>query len=150
MQLYTTRGFADIDFSADSVQIVKPTMDVLARTVALDDLPASERMQAKERIFQDFLEPQTLEAPGRNAILDEQNDFAISVKTGTAPVVTGEDGARAVDLANRIVSTISQHGWDGLDSKPWRVGPLATAEPRILPHPAVVRDAPQETRRRAA
>lgn len=149
MQLYTTESHADINFSAAEVQITKPSEDVLGRLVALDELQAAERMQAKENIFEHFLQRQTLTAPQRNAILDEQNDFAISIQTGCAPSVTGEDGARAVATAARIVECLRQHAWDGRDSKPWRVGPQATMEPRILPLPKQRHEIPSHDRRRA-
>lgn len=152
MQIYSTRAYADIDFSADQVQIVKPSADVVARAIALDEMPASERMQAKEKIFEQFLHVQTVDAPNRNAILDEQNDFAISIQTGSAPAVSGEDGARAVEVAGRIVEAVAQHGWDGVHSKPWRIGALATQEPRILPLPTVGEKitTPHRTQRRAS
>ena len=133
MQLYTTECYADIDFSAESVQIIKPSSDVLARCVALDELPDDERLRAKDRIFDNLLHCESLAAPGRNAILDEQNDFALSIRTGASPAVSGADGARAIEVASRIVDTIREHGWDGQHSKPWRVGTQATLEPRIIP-----------------
>lgn len=147
MQLYTTESYADIDFSAAAVQVIKPSSDVLSRAVALDELSASERMVAKESIFGSLLSRQSLAAPSRNAILDEHNDFALSIQTGCSPSVSGEDGARAVDVATRIVNTIQNHQWDGRDSKPWRVGPQAMLEPMILQLPKAASD--HEIRRRA-
>jgi predicted dehydrogenase len=137
MQLFTTECFAEIDFSADSVQVIRPTAEVLFRSVALDDLPAAERMQLKDSVFEKFLHCERLPAPATNAILDEQNDFALSIQTGSSPAVTGEDGARAVEVASRIVEAIRQHAWDGSGSRSNRIGPLATPEPRILPMPSI-------------
>ncbi|MEZ6138782.1 MAG: Gfo/Idh/MocA family oxidoreductase [Pirellulaceae bacterium] len=137
MQMFTTESYADIDFAAESVQVIRPSTDVLARCVALDEMSAEQRMEAKDHIFENLLQCEKLIAPGRNAILDEQNDFALSIQTGSAPAVTGEDGARAVELASGIVQAIGQHQWDGNGSKSWRVGALATMEPRILSMPGV-------------
>lgn len=148
MQLYTTESYADINFSASAVHIIKPSADVLNRDVALDELSVAERMRAKELIFEQFLERQTIVAPSRNAILDEHNDFAISIQTGCSPSVTGADGARAVEVAQRIVETIQLHAWDGRDSKAWRIGPHAMVDPQILPMPTRSRF-PSEDRRRA-
>jgi predicted dehydrogenase len=137
MQLFTTAGYADIDFSSESVQVIKPSTDVLARCVALDELPPEQRMEAKNHIFDNLLLSQRLTAPGRNAILDEQNDFALSIQTGASPSVSGEDGARAIELASSVIEAIGRHEWDGRESKSWRVGALATMEPRILSMPGV-------------
>lgn len=135
MQIYSTSSYANVDFSADSVTIVKPSADVVMRTVALDELPAEERMVAKDKIFDDLLSAETIQAPSRNAILDEQNDFAISIQTGCSPAVSGEDGARAVEVASQVIDAVGEHQWDGAGSKPWRIGASATNEPQIIPMP---------------
>lgn len=147
MQVYTAKAFAEVDFSADQVQLIQPSEDVLGRLIALDELSMAERLQAKERVFEDFLHIQSVPAPKRNAILDEQNDFALSIQTGCAPSVTGEDGARAVDVAARITTAIREHAWDGQGSKPWRIGALATLEPKILSLPTAVVGEERPTRR---
>lgn len=150
MQLYTSTCFADINFSGDTVELIKPAAETLDRSVSLDELPAEARMRAKELIFEHYLHCESLPAPQRNAILDEQIDFALSIHTGTAPAVSGEDGARAVEVASQVVETLQQRQWDGKDSKPWRVGALATFEPRILPLPSAAPSAkPQDDQRRA-
>ncbi|MEM8735752.1 MAG: Gfo/Idh/MocA family oxidoreductase [Planctomycetota bacterium] len=133
MQIYSASGYADLDFSADQLKVVCPSEDIVNRVIALDEMPAVERMAAKDKIFEDFLHPQAVDVPKRNAILDEHNDFVLSIETGCVPSVSGEDGARAVAVASQIVESVQQHAWDGPSSKPWRVGPLATESPRILP-----------------
>jgi predicted dehydrogenase len=133
MQLYTTDCFAEIDFNSDQLKIVRPSQDVIARLVALDALAMDARMAMKDRVFETYFSVESLPAPGRNAILDEQNDFALSIQTGTSPAVTGEDGARAVEIAGRIVDAIAQRRWDGQSSRSWRIGAGALAQPRIIP-----------------
>jgi predicted dehydrogenase len=133
MQLYTTDCFAEIDFNADHLKIVRPSHDVLTRQVGLDALTMDQRLAIKEQIYGTFFTTETLPAPGRNAILDEQNDFALSITTGSLPAVTGEDGARAVEVASRVVQAISQRKWDGANSRSWRIGAQAVVQPRIIP-----------------
>ncbi len=135
MQLYTTEGYADLNFAASEVEIIRPSADVFSRSVALDDLPMLQRMQVKDSIYETFLHREKLAAPARNAILDEHHDFALSIQTGCAPSVTGEDGARAVEVATRIVSALHSHAWDGAQSRPWRIGPQVMIEPNIIPLP---------------
>lgn len=133
MQLYTTDCFAEIDFNADQLQIIRPSYEVAARLVALDEMPMDQRMAIKDKVFEQFFSVESLPAPGRNAILDEQNDFALSITTGSSPAVPGEDGARAVKIACRIVDAIAKHRWDGQTSRSWRIGAQAMAQPRIIP-----------------
>ena len=150
MQVYSAGGYADINFSSDEVKVISPSEAVLARSITLDELPAAERMEQKERIFEDFLHCKTLSAPKRNAILDEQNDFAISIQTKADPAVSGDDGARAVSAATRIVEAVSQHKWDGSSSKPWRIGALASQSPSILPLAPVAGDQTGQDQKRRA
>ncbi len=135
MQIFTPEAYATLDFSADEVQLIQASEEVLARQVALDELSAEERVVVKEQIFQRWLRPQIVPAPKRNAILDEHNDFALSIHSGCRPSVTGEDGARAVLVADRIVQALNQRNWDGASSKPWRIGALASQDPQILSLP---------------
>ena len=147
MQVYSSTGFADIDFSGESVEVVSPSAEVISRAVHLDELPAADRMEARNTVYGELFKSRSLPAPKRNAILDEQNDFALSIQTGAAPSVTGEDGARAVQVAREIIEQIQAHAWDGPASKPWRVGPLATEGPRILPMPERATEQDKPTRR---
>lgn len=149
MQLYTTTCFADIDFSSEQLRLVRPTEEVLHRLVALDELPPAERLQAKDHIFEDYLTVETIAAPGRNAILDEHNDFALSIQTNSAPAVTGEDGARAVELASRIVKAIESRQWDGATSRSWQTGAHAMLQPRVIPLRATQSDHQSDSTRRA-
>jgi predicted dehydrogenase len=133
MHLYTTDCFVEIDFNADQLRIVRPSDEVVDRLVALDQLSMDDRMAMKDRVFETFFSVYNLSAPGRNAILDEQNDFALSIQTGCDPAVTGEDGARAVEVASRIVEAIGKRRWDGQSSRSWRIGAGAMSQPRIIP-----------------
>lgn len=142
MQLFTTAGFAEIDFSADEFTLIKPSKNIVDRVVALDELSTSERFTAKEKIFSDFFTVEMLEAPERNAILDEHNDFALSIQTGSPPSVSGSDGARAVEVAERILDAIAQRHWDGASSRNWRIGAHASLQPTILAMPRI--DSPVE------
>lgn len=132
MQVFATECYANIDFSASEVQIVKASEQLLNREVSLDRMAPADRMAAKDSIYGELLSVETISAPSRNAILDEQNDFALSIRSGTAPCVSGEDGYQAVDAAARVLEAIADHRWDGIHSKPWRIGALAEVEPQIL------------------
>ena len=45
--------------------------------------------------------------------------FVNAIRSGTKPVVTAEQGYAAVDAAERIVSAIQSHAWDGLGASPF-------------------------------
>lgn len=135
MSIYTTSAMADIDFSKNEVRLVKPSSEILDREVQLDQLTADERALAKATIFGELFTVEALPAQPRNAILDEQNDFALSIRTNASPIVSGEDGTKALQLAGTILDSIAAHRWEGDNSRSWQIGPTATPVPRILPLP---------------
>lgn len=135
MSVYTTSSMAEIDFGNNTVRLIKPSEEVLEREIQLDHLSAEARAEAKSHIFGHYFAVETLPAQPRNAILDEHNDFALSIRTKTAPSVTGEDGQRALELASRILQVIESHRWEGKESRPWQIGPAATPTPKIIPMP---------------
>ncbi len=147
MQIFASQCYANIDFSASEVQLVKPSESVLRRDISLDLLSPQERMSAKDSIYGELLQVNTISAPGRNAILDEQNDFALSIRSGCSPAVSGDDGFRAVAVASRVLEAIAEHRWDGIRSKPWRMGALAEMVPQILKMPNAEANSPTEQRR---
>ncbi len=133
MSIYTTTSMAEIDFAKNESKVVKPCEDILDREVFLDRLSAEERAAAKSTIFTDLFAVQTLPAEPRNAILDEHNDFVLSIRTQASPMVSGEDGAAALSLAGQILDQIANHRWEGESSRPWQIGPMAMPHPKIIP-----------------
>lgn len=146
MSVYTTTSMADIDFGKNEVRLVKPSANILSRDVYLDQLSAEERAVAKGNIFGELFSVESLPAQPRNAILDEHNDFALSIRTHAAPIVSGEDGCKAIQLASEILDQIAAHRWEGDSSRAWQIGPMAIPEPKILPLPRRT-EAPTPTRR---
>jgi hypothetical protein len=148
MQIFTPDCFASIDFAADHVQLIRPSAEVLGRQVSVDEMPIDLRMAMKEQMFERLLTVETLTAVGRNAILDEQNDFALSIQTNSSPAVSGEDGAMAVELAARVLDQIAHRKWDGQASRQWRIGAHAMVQPRVIPiRPQEGTDQSDQTRR---
>ena len=133
MSIYTTSSMADVDFGNNTGRLVKPSSEILDREVFLDQLSAEERGQARSEIYGKYFQVETLPAQPRNAILDEHNDFALSIRTKSPPSVTGEDGQRAMELAGQILRQIELHPWEGSASRPWHIGPAATPTPKIIP-----------------
>lgn len=135
MSVYTTTSMAELDFSKNEVRVIKPSEAIFEREVHLDRLSAADRAAAKATIFGELFTVQTLPAEPRNAILDEHNDFALSIRTQAAPIVSGEDGTEALRLAAVILQQIAEHRWEGEHSRPWQIGPTASPQPKILPMP---------------
>ena len=129
MQIYGARGFADIDFGAPSVSVVRPCDSVTSRSFDLGTETDNPLGYGAE-LFSTRLKCETLELESRNAILDELHDFVISIQTGVAPTVDGYAGARAVAVANQIIESIEQRQWYA-DAQSSETGPRATVRESI-------------------
>jgi predicted dehydrogenase len=143
MQIYAERGFAEIDFAAPAATVIEPDASILDRSFQLAQ--AGPLDQFRGELFQRWLRVQTLEVEPRNAILDELHDFVISIQSGSAPAVDGTAGARAVELAERILGEIQMRQWAGGDATGHQRGPHA------LPHETIeAASARYQNQRRAA
>lgn len=132
MQIWTRRGFAGIDFAARTTSLVRPSEMLLRREFDADQLPIEEKTRLKDRFMAEHLPIEQIQAEPCDAITAELNDFAGAIRTGRAPRVTGEHGRDAIAVAERILSQIETHAWDGAADGP--VGPQVL--PMISPIPA--------------
>ena len=125
-------GTANIDFAAKKASLISHSP---VQEEPLDVLRASaaEQTQIKERLFQDYLPLTELPVVESNAILEEQRDFVASIRQSRQPQVSGRDGLRALDAAERILAGIAAHHWDG--SARGRTGPHYEEPSGILAGP---------------
>ena len=129
MQVYGARGFADIDFGTPSLSVVHPNETIVNRGFSLES-ETDNPLGYADTLFSARLKCETHDLEPRNAILDELHDFVISIQTGVAPAVDGHAGARAVEVADMILTSIAKRCWYN-DVKPSEVGPHAQPRERI-------------------
>jgi predicted dehydrogenase len=139
MQVFGPGGFAEIDFSGPSLNAVRPSDSLVGRGFELDEATDNPLTYADE-LFGEHLQIESTELEPRNAILDELHDFVISIQSGIAPTVSGVAGARAVTIAERVLSAIEERQWYAAAS-PSEIGPMASVRSRI--------DAPMRLRKSA-
>lgn len=116
MQVFTSHCCATIDFAARRSTIVEPDAKVLGREFSLDALSPEQKNHLREHLFTDLLVKHELPALDTNAIEQEQLDFAASIRLGSSPQVSANDGRDAVAVAQRIVEQVRSHAWDGQKS----------------------------------
>ncbi len=129
MQVFGVNGFAEIDFGAPSLSTIRPHESIVNRSFNLSD-ETDNPLGYSATLFSGKLRCETMPLEPRNAILDELHDFAISIQTGIAPTVDGVAGARAVTVANQILSAVEERVWYA-DAQPSEIGPHAVARERI-------------------
>lgn len=129
MQVFGSRGFAEIDFGTPSLSVVRPCESIVNRSFDLSAETESP-LGYGSKLFSSRLKVETLDLEPRNAILDELHDFVISIQTGVAPMVDGFAGARAVAVANQVLQSIEKREWYQ-DPKPSEMGAHACVRESI-------------------
>jgi predicted dehydrogenase len=148
MQVWSDRGCVTLDFAARTAATVRPVTELLQREFDLDDIDAQGRAHLKEHLFEDLLPLEQFEAVEKNALLEELNDFAGSIRDHRQPIVTGQQGRDVLAVADQILQSIEEHRWDG--DAAGRVGPLALPAAAILRGPHWSKTTDQRQRRREA
>ncbi len=124
LKSFGPNGFAEIDFSALTLNTVRPSSTLCDRSFALTEV-TDNPLKFADTLFSEFLAVDSLKVEARNAILDELHDFVISIQAKSEPTVTGYDGMRAVEVAAAVLQSIDQRQWTRELSAAW-MGPHAT------------------------
>ena len=122
MSVFTAGGFAALDFASGNAVVVEPSTTIAEGRFDLAALSPAEREHYKQHLFEELLPMRQLSGVPCNAIAEEQHDFVRAIRTGSPVQVSGNDGLRALELAETILARIAAHRWDGHDRG--RIGPL--------------------------
>jgi predicted dehydrogenase len=134
LQVWTTKGFTEVDFATNSAKVVAPSEQLVRGDFDVDALSADEKQHLTQHLFDEYLPARTLQREPINALLEEQRDFIDSIRTGRQPRVTGLHGRNALALAHQILQAIAAHAWDGSADGP-RGAHGKTSEPILRgPH----------------
>jgi len=124
MKTFGPNGFSEIDFGSLALTMVRPERSIIDRSFRLSSATENP-LRFADQLFRELLAPEVIQVEPRNAILDELHDFVISIRSRTTPAVSGAAGARAVDVANQILSSIDARRWTR-DNASSLTGPHAT------------------------
>jgi len=113
MQIVSCDGNAAIDFGTRRAKLMRAADEVLLGQIDVTALNMAQRTQVKDRLFSDYLPLIDLPVADSNPLLEEQRDFVAAIRGEAAIRVTGHDGRRALDVAERVLAQIAAHRWDG-------------------------------------
>ncbi len=108
MRIFSSSGFASVDFAARTSTLVNAAVQLTAAGFDAAALSPEAKNLFKERLFSDVLPIRRLPAVDGNAIAEELLDFAQSIRTGSAPRVTGEQGLAALTVCEAIGEQIAR------------------------------------------
>lgn len=154
MRVWSDQGYASLDFATRQATVITPSESLRSGRLDLDDLDVAQPIAVKERLYSSgrvFRVDEVPAPPPREPLAIELEDFVQAVRTGNRPRVTAEDGLRAMRLADRILSSLNSHAWDGRPDGP--IGPRLQVEapsqrhlpaPKIWSHRLARKDVPQD------
>ena len=112
---------------------MRPSEAVLAGEIDVNALSPADKAHLKDHLFTDYLPTEELPVAESNALLEEQKQFVAAIRGAGCVSVSGRDGRRALDVAERILVEIAAHRWDG--TADGQIGPRLEAPEPILRGP---------------
>ncbi len=134
MRIWSTEGYASLDFAARTATLVQPSDQFLSGQLALEDVDLSQPAAIKEHLFGKVLRVDQVQTPGREPLALELEDFVQAVRGGVRPRVSGDDALRAMRLADQVLRSISAHRWEADASTPVPAQPVETPSLLRGPH----------------
>jgi predicted dehydrogenase len=134
LEVITADSAVSIDFATRQSKLLRVSDRVQAGELDVNELDAAARTHVKDHLFDEYLPLTDLPVnKDANPLVEEQRSFLAAIR-GQAPVaVTGSDGRRALDVAERILTSIAAHHWDGITTGP--IGPRFQPRESILSGP---------------
>jgi predicted dehydrogenase len=125
LQVWSETGCVDADLHQRRVTAFQPGDTLLAGELPFDLAlqPDADIALLKEQIFGRFIQTIEPHVSDADALTAELASFAAAVRTNRTPVVDGRQGLAALDVAERIVTAVREHCWDGAAGS--RIGPHA-------------------------
>jgi predicted dehydrogenase len=124
LQVWSTTGCTDIDFATREVQHFAPSDLLKFGQCPVDRArqPGANIDTLKSEVFGQYIRVDKPEVPTTDALTAELEAFVKAIRTGTRPIVGGDEALAALTVADRILQAVAQHQWEGNSSG--AVGPV--------------------------
>ncbi len=129
LRVWAPEGYAGIDFVSRKLTLVQAGEELRLFGLRVDRMDAASRARLKDEVFGRYLQVLHLDGDRKyDQLTSELRHFVDCVRTGRRPRVGGEDGRDALELAERVLSAVRCHQWNGTPEGP--IGPGAFPRPR--------------------
>ena len=110
LQVISDSATASIDFGGRKARLMRVGSRIQGGNLEVQELNAEARTHLKDHLFEEYLPLTDLPVnENANPLLEEQRSFIAAIRGQQPVTVTGEDGRRALDVAERILTTIAAH-----------------------------------------
>lgn len=127
MRLWGAEGYATVDFGAKTTTVIRPGERLRRGELDVAGVDLTQPSAVREHLFGKVLRVDKVQAEGREPLALELEDFVRAIRTGTLPTVSGEDGLRAIRVADAVLRSLRAHSWEGTIEGP--AGPFDLPEP---------------------
>jgi predicted dehydrogenase len=129
LRIWAPEGYAGIDFVTRKLTLVQQSEEARQLGLRVEHLDAATKARLKDEVFGRYLQVLNLDGDRKHDQLTaELKHFVDCVRTGRRPRVTGEDGRNALELAERVLTALRNHQWNGSSEGPHGPGELPTPE----------------------
>ena len=109
MEIWSEDSFTEIDFANRVMSCVHPDEQVLCGDFDVNRLDKDDLCYFQEKLMDEMLPQMTRSFASVDALELEMRDFVRSIVSGRAPRVTGQAGANAVVVAEKIINSIKRN-----------------------------------------
>lgn len=140
LRVWAPEGYAGIDFVTRKLTLVQQSEELREYGLRAEQMDATAKAHLKDEVFGRYLQVLNLDTDRKfDQLTAELRHFIGCVRSGETPRVSGSDGRDALELAERVLSALREHAWEGSASGPhgpvpptpagWLFPPLRVARP---------------------
>lgn len=111
MRVFSRDGYVGMDLTLAKATLIKKNPGWEIGQLDLSKYGESRPEDLWRLVFDGLLTVRELKLDERNALQDEQSDFLRAVAERSRPVVSGEDGCKALAVAQRVIDEIQSIRW---------------------------------------
>jgi hypothetical protein len=112
LKLWGMEGYVDMDFATRKSVFIKPGEAILeGENLQPETLDMTSPNAIREHVFGNLLKVDEYQGEETEMLAAELDDFVNSILHGHRPKVTGEDAYRALELAEWILSVMTNEDW---------------------------------------
>ncbi|SFI48395.1 Gfo/Idh/MocA family protein [Planctomicrobium piriforme] len=115
LQCWSETGCVIADLNARTIMSFTPGEPMLRGDLPFE-LVQQKRCDAaalKPEIFTRFIKQEKMNTSDEDALTAELRSFLHCIRTGQAPLVSGQQGLAALKVAERVLQAVQSHAWDG-------------------------------------
>src|SRR5262249_47295122 len=116
MRIWGAEGYASLDFAARQGKLIRPSDSLRRGRLELDDLDLTQPAAIKEHVFGKMLRIDKVACDGPEPLALELEDFVAAARGESRPRVGGDEGLRAMRLADQVLHSLEAHQWDGISN----------------------------------